>query len=284
MKPIEIISYLALKTLSILFGHLSQTGRQKCGDFLASIGCRIITNRKEEALSNIKHAFPEKSDRWHTQVLKEAYRFFSNMFIIFMSYPTVFRFIKFTVSNQSILDEALKHNKGVIVVTGHFGSWELLAAWIGRAGYPLYGVAQRQKNLGANRFFEEQRSSNNVGHLFRKDSFDKMYKLLDNNYILGLVSDQDAKQNGVFVDFFNTPSSTAKGAAKFHINTGAPMIFTSCVKTQYNQYHVSFEAIPNGNDIIEITQSFTSVLEQNIRKYPEQYFWFHRRWKTKKND
>jgi len=111
-----------------------------------------------------------------------------------------------------------------------------------------------------------------------------MYDLLNNSSILALVSDQDAKHTGVFVDFFKTPSSTTKGAAKFHINTGAPMVFASCVKTHYNKYHVSFESIPNGNDIVGITQSFTTVLENNIRKYPEQYFWFHRRWKTKKYD
>jgi len=283
MKPVEKISYLALNTLSNLLGHISQSGRQKCGDFLASIGYRIITTRKNEALSNIKRAFPEKSDNWHTQVLKEAYRFFSNMFTVFMSYPTVFRFITFTVSNKSILNEALKLNKGVIFITGHFGSWELLAAWMGKAGYPFYGVAQRQRNLGANRFFEEQRSSNHVSHLYRKDSLDTMYSLLEQNHVLALVSDQDAKQNGVFVDFFNTPSSTTKGAAKFHINTGAPMIFASCIKTSFNNFHVSFEKIPNGTDLKMITQSFTKILENKIREYPEQYFWFHRRWKTKIN-
>lgn len=282
MKPAEKISYALLKALSKILGQLPFSTRQKCGDFIASVGYRLITTRKNEALLNIKKAFPEKKDSWHQSILMNAYRFFSEMFTVFMSYPHIFRSIQFTVSNQSVLDEALNQKKGVIFITGHFGSWELLAAWMGRAGYPLHGVAQRQRNLGANEFFEEHRSANNVNHLFRKDSLDKMYDLLNNNQILALVSDQDAKQSGIFVDFFNIPSSTPKGAALFHINTEAPMIFASCVKTQFNTYHITFESVPSGKDIHKITQSYTHLLEKNIKKYPEQYFWFHRRWKTKK--
>ena len=284
MKAIEKISYFLLKGCARWLRGLSQSMRQKLSDGMASLGFNFITKRKDAALANIKHAFPKKNSKWHFDILKGTYCFFLENFIVFMSFPQVFQKINYSISGKSLLDDALQKGKGIVLITGHFGSWELLGAWLGRMGYPLWGVAQKQRNLGANQFFFEQRGANNVGQVFRKDSLDKMYEILEDNKILALVSDQDAKGNGIFVDFFNIPASTTKGAARFHLKTGSPMIFSSCVKTGYNQYHITFEPVPNGRNIKEITQSFTQILENKIRQYPEQYFWFHRRWKTKQNE
>ena len=97
------------------------------------------------------------------------------------------------------------------------------------------------------------------------------------------VSDQDAKSKGVFVDFFRTPASTPKGAALFHINTRAPLLLGVCFKENFKKYHIHFKAINTKNkNLKEITQEYTSQLESYIKQYPDQYFWFHRRWKTKK--
>ena len=111
---------------------------------------------------------------------------------------------------------------------------------------------------------------------------DSLYEILNANKILGLVSDQDAKGRGVFVDFFNEPASTHKGAALFHLNTNAPLIFGICVRKNIGKYRVEFIPInPKKKSIEDITQLYTTIIEQSIKKYPEQYFWFHNRWKTK---
>ena len=119
-----------------------------------------------------------------------------------------------------------------------------------------------------------------------KDLFENSktaYELYNNaNEILGLVSDQDAKRKGVFVNFFNKPASTHKGAALFHLNTNASLIFGICVQKNIGQYQVEFIPInPDKKSVEDITQLYTSVIERSIKKYPEQYFWFHNRWKTK---
>ena len=111
---------------------------------------------------------------------------------------------------------------------------------------------------------------------------DSLYDVLNANEILGLVSDQDAKRKGVFVDFFNKPASTHKGAALFHLNTNASLIFGICVQKNIGQYQVEFIPInPDKKSVEDITQLYTTIIEQSIKKYPEQYFWFHNRWKTK---
>ena len=108
------------------------------------------------------------------------------------------------------------------------------------------------------------------------DTESVLYDVLNENKILGLVSDQDAKRKGVFVDFFDKPASTHKGAALFHLNTNASLIFGICVQKNIGQYQVEFIPInPNKKSVEDITQLYTSVIEQSIKKYPEQYFWFH---------
>ena len=112
---------------------------------------------------------------------------------------------------------------------------------------------------------------------------DSLYGILNANKILGLVSDQDARGKGVFVDFFNEPASTHKGAALFHLNTNASLIFGICVQKDIEKYRVEFIPInPKKKSTEDITQLYTTIIEQSIKKYPEQYFWFHNRWKTKK--
>ena len=111
---------------------------------------------------------------------------------------------------------------------------------------------------------------------------DSLYEILNENKILGLVSDQDARRRGIFVDFFNKPASTHKGAALFHLNTNASLIFGICVQKNIGKYRVEFIPInPKKKSIEHITQLYTTIIEQSIKKYPEQYFWFHNRWKTK---
>ena len=111
-----------------------------------------------------------------------------------------------------------------------------------------------------------------------------MYDVLAQNRILGLVSDQDAKQRGVFVDFFGVPASTPKGAALFHLKSQAPIMLGACVQTGFQRYRIELvPVIASNQNVKDITQAYTTLLEKFIRQFPEQYFWFHRRWKTKLN-
>ena len=110
-----------------------------------------------------------------------------------------------------------------------------------------------------------------------------MYSALENNDILTLASDQDAKKSGIFVNFFGVKASTPKGAALFHFKSKSPIIFVTCHMENINKYILNIEPVKihNKSDIESITISYTRLLEDIIKKYPEQYFWFHRRWKTK---
>ena len=282
MKLNERIIIFFLHCLSCLAGRINPHRRvviaQKIGGFVY----QNITTRKYLALKNIDRAFPDKSDYWKTEILKKSYSFFMEQFLFFFGFPESFSQTNIQVENKILIDDALKQKKGVIYITGHFGFWECNIAWFGKQNYPLTGVAQKQKNKGVHQFFIKKREWSGIRHIFRKDSLEKMNRVLDDGGILGLVSDQNAKNRGVFVRFFNILSSTPKGAAQFYQHKGSVPIFGVCSKEKHNQFLIKFKPIPKESlaDTETFTQAYTQLLENEIRIHPEQYFSWHTRWKT----
>ena len=277
------MTYSALSVLSSILKILSVRKLHILSQNIASILFNYIPKRKNTALKNLKIAFPDKSDEWINTTLKKCYSFFTYNFLQFLAFPFDPNSIEIEVVGKKYLNNAINENSGTVLVSAHFGSWEILGYWFGINNYPLVGIAQKQKNKGANLFFEEKRQLSGTKQVYRKSSMDSLYEILNANKILGLVSDQDARGKGVFVDFFNKPASTHKGAALFHLNTNASLIFGICVQKDIEKYRVEFIPInPKKKSIEDITQLYTTIIEQSIKKYPEQYFWFHNRWKTKK--
>ncbi|MBT3763897.1 MAG: lysophospholipid acyltransferase family protein [Candidatus Marinimicrobia bacterium] len=276
-------TYRLLHVISRRMRRLPNLTRSRLANQLGAFAFNRIPVRKEQAFQNIKLAFPDKSDSWINNVLKGTYRLVSSNFMEFLALPRSYESLNFRVENQHIIDEASKKGKGVIIITGHFGLWEILGSWLGKNGYPVWGIIQRQGNRGADIFFQELRESYGMKHLYRKSSLDNMYKLLKENNMLILASDQDAKKRGVFVKFFGQSSSTPKGSAIFHMRSGAPMVFSVAHREKDGTIVVSFSKIElNGSTSIEtITQTYTNLLEEKVREFPDHYFWFHRKWKTK---
>ena len=277
------MTYGALSVLSSILKILSVRKLHILSQNIASILFNYIPKRKNTALKNLKIAFPDKSDEWINTTLKKCYSFFTYNFLQFLAFPFNPNSIEIEVVGKKYLNNAINENSGTVLVSAHFGSWEILGYWFGINNYPLVGIAQKQKNKGANLFFEEKRQLSGTKQVYRKSSMDSLYEILNANKILGLVSDQDARGKGVFVDFFNKPASTHKGAALFHLNTNASLIFGICVQKDIEKYRAEFIPInPKKKSTEDITQLYTTIIEQSIKKYPEQYFWFHNRWKTKK--
>ena len=281
MKVSHQCTYLILITLKKLISTLSVRSKHKLSIYLGKILFNFFKIRKGVAEKNLQKAFPNWSKKKINLTLKKTYIFFSNNLINFISFPRSWKNIQFSVSGKKFLKDSFIEGKGIIMITGHFGSWEILGKWLGDYADLFVGIAFKQKNAGAHRFFIEQRELSNTKHIFKRESFDKMYNVLQQNGILGLVSDQDAGKRGVFVNFFGIPASTPKGVALFHINKKAPMVFATCVQTELLKYKIEFIPILCEVKTIEyITQEYTQILERYIKKFPEQYFWFHRRWKT----
>jgi len=284
MKLSDLITYYILQFFKKYFSIISAQKRYKVSTKIASLLYSHTSLRKNQARNNIKLAFPMLNNVQIEDLLKKSYQFFCHNFIEFITFPKSWEGLEIEIKGKRILQSMLKENKGIVFITGHFGAWEILGKWVGQ-NVPLFvGVAHKQKNKGAHKFAINQRELPGTKHIFRREPLQKMYDVLSKNGLLGLVSDQDAKKKGIFVDFFGVQASTPKGAALFHINTSAPILLGVCIKINFRKYIIHFNAIDTSSKKIKtITQVYTSQLEEYIKQYPYQYFWFHRRWKTKNN-
>tara|TARA_Y100001001_G_scaffold92186_1_gene90078 strand:- start:421 stop:1284 length:864 start_codon:yes stop_codon:yes gene_type:complete len=277
------LTYTALTLISDWLRKRDPAIQYWYADKLAQLFYNHLVIRQKEARKNIAIAFPRYSQARRELILKNSYIFFIRNTMQFLSFPKGFQNAHITVNGKEYLDKALTKKKGVILVTGHFGVWEIMLAWFGLNQYSMLVVGQKQKNSGADTFVNQLREDTGIKMIPRKSSLEFMYEALARNNILTLASDQDAKKRGIFVKFFNLPASTPKGAGRFHLEYGSPLIFVTCHLERPNNHVLDILPIPtdSNSNIASITQSFTLMLENIITAYPEQYFWFHRRWKTK---
>ena len=244
------LTYQLLSIFKIVFSLFNVKTRYWFAKLITYFIYYIFPIRKNVAQKNIKTAFSNWSEIKINKTIFKSYQFFIHNIIEFFAFPKSWENIEIKIKGKSFINDHLKNKKGIILVTGHFGSWEMLGSWIGR-NFPLFtGIAVKQKNLGAHKFFIEQRELAGTKHILKKESRNKMYDVLSSNGILGLVSDQDANKTGVFIDFFGEKASTSKGAALFHINTNEPIIVALCNQLNYKKYNINFKLITIENKTI----------------------------------
>ena len=171
--------------------------------------------------------------------------------------------------------------KGIILVGSHYGSFDKLFYALSQEEYNLTGVAYKQNNSGADIFFKQIRENFMEDQLYKGGDVKQLKNSLVKNNILILLSDQDAKKKGVKAKFFGIDSSTHSGAAILSKRNKSPIVYAS-ITCKNDIYEVDFVKIDTSGSINDIVQQYTSEIEKTIINNPEQYFWFHKRWKSVK--
>jgi KDO2-lipid IV(A) lauroyltransferase len=250
----------------------------------------VIPIRRSIALENIKAAFPEKSESERRRICRNAYRHFGMTVLeyVCVGQLPVERVKEMVVFEPSLLlHEEMAQNKGLIGVTGHFSSFELLGIAVGYSGIPIDMVVKPLRNPMTEKLIDEMRKSTGLGVIKVKEGFLKIMRSIHKKRLVALVADQDAGQDGIPVKFFGIDSSTPAGPGILAVRTGARMIAGFIVREQPGKYRAYIHSIPyermcnpGDNTVIAITQYYTALLESYIRRYPEQYFWMHKRWKS----
>jgi len=190
---------------------------------------------------------------------------------------------------RELLEKAAREGRGVMVVSGHLGNWEVGAAGVVARGFPMDIIVARQRNRHFDRYLTRARERLGVNVIPRGDAPRGALASLKAGRVVGLMGDQDARRAGVFVDFFGRPASTARGPAVLSMRAGVVLATFCAIRLPgwRPRYEVRIEAVPEvepGSDraaaVMTLTRAFTSRLEEQVRKQPWQYFWHHRRWKT----
>jgi KDO2-lipid IV(A) lauroyltransferase len=188
-------------------------------------------------------------------------------------------------------DDAVRAGDGLVAVTGHLGSWELTAAYFAARGNPIDVIARHMGNPLFDTYLTKTRERYGVRVVYDDEAVRQIPRALRGGRVVALVSDQGVKGlASAFVQFFGRPAKTPRGAAVFAHRFDAPAIFAAAVRLPSGKYWMHLRRIPierTGNrerEIDETVAAYTRILESFVRRYPEQYFWMHRRWRRQPPD
>jgi len=188
------------------------------------------------------------------------------------------------------LQTAYQKGRGVLCLGAHVGSWELLPAVLSLLGYPPDSIARPLDFKPLDIFISKLRTWHGGGIIAKKSSMRTVLKSLKQGKLVGILLDQYASRiDGVFVDYFGRPARTNKGLALLALKTKAPVVPIFLVR---NDSHYKMWCAPEvplirtgdkAKDVEANTQRYTEIIESVVRQYPDQWFWVHRRWKTKRH-
>ena len=278
------IAYLIILSISFFFNLFPRRISLFFGKLLGLFIYYVLPVRKKIAIQNITENLPELNKQEHKDILKNIYIHFGMVLTDFLrtkklNKKNINKIVHIDYKTKQLLNE----NQGAIIMTGHLGNWEYFLPTFGLNDFKFSIVAQRIKNSYLDSFFSNIRTMKNVEVIFKSDGTKKMLSVIKNKIFLGLASDQNAGKKGTQVELLNIKTSIPKGAAIFHIKTGAPIIIGYCIMNKQKNYEFRAEML-NTKDIdfekddaiYRINRKFTTSLEEMIKKYPNQYFWFHK--------
>lgn len=259
---------------------------------LGTLAFYILGRYRRIALTNLEMAFGgEKSAAEIRRIARSVFRLLCKNAIELLNFPklnssNIDRFV--AIKNIGRLDDALRKGRGAIILTGHFGNWELLAVTIRLKNYPGAVVGRRIYFDRYDAFLNRLRKAQDIDIIYRDQSPKNILRLLRNNGILGMLADQDVDSvDGVFVDFFGRPAYTPIGPVALAKASGASIVPAFIIREGSRHtllIEKPIELTDTGDkdrDLAANTQKWSNVVEAYIRKYPDHWVWIHRRWKTK---
>ncbi|KQC07547.1 MAG: hypothetical protein APR54_00865 [Candidatus Cloacimonas sp. SDB] len=245
----------------------------------------VIGIRKQVAERNLHMVFPEKSRKEIAKIMREMYRHLG-----LTAAETYFadindQYDQFEVEGGEHLEKALALGRGVILASGHFGNWELAGRYIARTN-KLSVIYKKLRNRYFDEFNNRIRNDENCVLIEKKRALRKILKLLTQEYIVTIMLDQNARKKGIIIDFMGYPASTYNGTAKIAIKTGTPIVPGVALRKENGSNYLKFEPMieveqfdNSENSVKELTQIVSKKIENYVFKYPEQWFWVHRRWR-----
>jgi len=290
-----MIAYLLMRLAGALvrFGNVKLSIR-----FAHFLGRGLYKNYgrgRERALENLRASYPEKSDEWIEQVARASFEQLARLpFEVFLN-PRLLKpstFMKyFDVDEKTLapLFEHIESGRGMIMVTAHYGAFETLGYAMSTRGMKLYSIGRPIDNPHIDRYLRRVREREGQIIIDKKGAADQMEKLLASGNILGLVADQNGSRKDVFVDFFGRQAATYKSIGLLAMQHNVPIVVGFCRRLgrQYrfqvgvNRFIKPHEWQQQDDPLRWITAQYTNAIEEFIRQEPQQYWWLHRRWKTR---
>ena len=284
------MSYLLAKTFFSITKGLDRDKNLKFGESIGSLLWHL-GYRKKVILKNLEIAFSEKPLEWKLDIGKKSLQ---NIGRVITEFPKIPDYVKTGYINEIFQiikgKELLKERKeGKILISAHIGNWEIAGAGLAYNVEGIVDLAYRMKNKKLNELITNIRQSSGIKIIFHDQPLKDFIKSLKEGKVITFLADQNALlHRGVFVDFFGFEASTIKFPAKLALKYKKEVLFAySYFDYETKRYICEIEEIdfkPTGNyeeDLKDLTQTYTKKIEKAVKKHPDQYFWVHKRWKTR---
>lgn len=269
-------------------GFLLWLGRR-----LGDVAYWLLPRRRAITRQNLERAFgAARTRRELKRLCRESFRHLGMTVVeaaVCLVRPLPALLARLEVEGVEHLDAAHALGRGVLLLTAHYGNWELLAAAHALTGFPLTVVARPLEPPVLDRLATRLREKSGVRVIPKRRAVAGVREALRQGGMVGILLDQNAsRREGVFVPFFGEPASTSKSLALLALSSGAPVVPVFIHREAAGRHRVVIEpAVPapatgdRDTDVLAYTEAFTRVIEARVRRAPEQWLWMHRRWKTR---
>jgi KDO2-lipid IV(A) lauroyltransferase len=285
------VEYALLRSVLLLMKLLPLCGALWVGRRLGDLAFDVIRIRRQVTLENLRASFGSRySHAERVRIARSTYRNFGMCFVEFGLFAyqrreELEKRMKYRPAGA--LKESATAGQGVIVLTAHTGNWEMIGTCLVLSGEPLSVVVGDQKNLMVDGFVKWLRAKQGARLIPIGSALRGIIRVLRAGGAVGLVADQDGGRDGIFIDFFGRPASTAVGPARFAYRTGAAILvmLDRYVGTGKHEVRVCPPIVPDcsrpeDEEVRRMLTEYTRNLEGFVRQYPDSWFWMHRRWKT----
>ncbi len=287
------VQYSLARLLLGLLGVLPRRAALGAGRLLACAGHAAAARQRKVAHHNLRMALPELSEPERTRIVRGVFRNLGRLLVEFARFPGLDRG---NIENL-VVYEGLEHyraaldgGRGVLVLTAHVGAWELSSFAHSVYGYPMKFLTRPIDNPLVEDLIARYRTRAGNAVISRTDAVRGVLKALDDNEAVGILIDQNTTRgDGVFADFFGIPAATTPGLATFALRTDAPVVpgfirWDASRERHVLEFRPPVPLIRSGDrraDIQANTARFNRIVEDFVRKHPDQWLWIHRRWKTR---
>lgn len=287
------LEYAAAWPFIKIFGLLPRPLSRALAIFLSQIVYLLHVRLRHVGMRNLAMAFPEKSEKERARILRGEFKSLGRELAELCQFP---RYRLENVEQVVVYDglenyeRAYARNKGVLFLTAHFGGWELSAFVHSLHGHRMHVVMRPMDNPYLDRLLQSYRTMHGNKTVNKDDFARGLLAAMKAGEVVGILMDTNmTPPQGIFVNFFGIPACTASGIARIALRTDAAVVPSFTIWDEsLGKYRLRFdpalELIRTGDqeaDIVANTQLFTTVIEDYVRKYPEQWLWVHRRWKTR---
>ena len=285
------LEYIVFRFGLYLGKKLSISQLQKLGLGIGNFAYHVLRKDRGIVIKQLKLIFPELHDTKREEWTRECFKHFGQMLFEFLCLPQIINDQEnlIRVENEAALMNAVNAGKGVILLGMHMGNWELITAYAKRSGLFMTAATANFPDQRINQLMISQRNLENMEIMPRGTGMSsrKLFRCLKNKNILILIIDQDTNVPSTWVPFFGIPSKTPVGASVFALKTGASVVSYNVIRKNDGTFRLKFETLgifgrnhPSmEQDVYSVTRKMNQHLEQRIRENPQQWAWFHRRWR-----